>query len=44
MGNCFAQLGMFAEAIERYDRSIQIDPFAPDPRIKKEEIISKKGK
>ena len=44
MGNCFAQLGRFAEAIERYDRSIQIDPFAPDPRIKKDEIISKQGK
>jgi len=43
MGNCFAQLGRFTEAIERYDRSIQIDPFAPDPRVKKEEIISRKG-
>lgn len=40
MGNCFALLGMYREAIEKYQRATQIDPSSPEPREKMDNLIS----
>jgi len=40
MGNCLALLGRYPEAIEKYQRAIQIDPAAPKPREKMNHILS----
>jgi tetratricopeptide (TPR) repeat protein len=40
MGNCLALLGMYAEAIEKYQRAIHIDPSCPEPREKMDQLIS----
>jgi len=40
MGNCLARLGLYAEAYEKYQRAIHIDPASPEPREKMEELKS----
>jgi tetratricopeptide (TPR) repeat protein len=40
MGNCLALLGMYREAIEKYQRAIRIDPSSPEPREKMDKLIS----
>jgi tetratricopeptide (TPR) repeat protein len=40
MGNCLARLGLYAEAMEKYQRAIHIDPASPEPREKMEELKS----
>ena len=40
MGNCLARLGLYAEAIEKYQRAINIDPSSPEPREKMDRLIS----
>lgn len=40
MGNCLARLGRIPEAIEKYQRAIQIDPSAPKPREKMDRLLS----
>lgn len=38
MGNCLARLGRYAEAIDKYQRAIHIDPSAPEPREKMDQL------
>lgn len=40
MGNCLARLGLYAEAIEKYQRAIQIDPASPEPREKMNHLLT----
>jgi tetratricopeptide (TPR) repeat protein len=40
MGNCLALLGMYGEAIEKYQRAIHIDPASPEPREKMDRLLS----
>jgi tetratricopeptide (TPR) repeat protein len=40
MGNCLALLGLYAEALEKYQRAIHIDPSSPEPREKMDQLIS----
>jgi tetratricopeptide (TPR) repeat protein len=40
MGNCFARLGRYTEALEKYHRAIEIDPASPEPREKMDQLIS----
>ena len=40
MGNCFALLGMYREAIEKYQRAIHINPAAQEPRERMDKLIS----
>jgi tetratricopeptide (TPR) repeat protein len=40
MGNCLALLGLYPEAIEKYQRAIHIDPLSPEPREKMDQILS----
>lgn len=40
MGNCLARLGLYAEAIEKYQRAIKIDPSSTEPREKMDRLIS----
>jgi tetratricopeptide (TPR) repeat protein len=42
MGNCLARLGLYAEAIEKYQRAIQIDPASPEPREKMNNLLTRK--
>jgi tetratricopeptide (TPR) repeat protein len=42
MGNCLARLGLYAEAIEKYQRAIQIDPASPEPREKMNHLLTRK--
>ena len=44
MGNSFAHLGMFAEAIASYDRAIHIDPESREIAEKREQVLSSNGK
>ena len=44
MGNSFAHLGRYAEAIESYDRAIHIDPESREIAEKREIARSAKGK
>jgi tetratricopeptide (TPR) repeat protein len=41
LGNCLARLGRYAEAIEKYQRAIRIDPGCPGPRERMDELISR---
>jgi tetratricopeptide (TPR) repeat protein len=41
MGNCLARLGLFTEAIEKYQRAIHIDPASPEPREKMDQLLFK---
>ena len=43
MGNCLALLGLYTEAIEKYQRAIHIDPASPEPREKMDQIRSRQG-
>ena len=43
MGNCLARLGLYPEAIEKYQRAIHIDPASPEPREKMDQIRSRQG-
>jgi tetratricopeptide (TPR) repeat protein len=40
MGNCLARLGLYPEAITKYQRAIHIDPAAQEPREKMDKLIS----
>ena len=40
MGNCLARLGLYPEAIEKYQRAIHIDPASQEPREKMDGLIS----
>lgn len=40
MGNCLARLGLYTEAIEKYQRAIHIDPAFPEPREKMDQLLS----
>jgi tetratricopeptide (TPR) repeat protein len=40
MGNCLALLGMYREAIEKYQKAVHIDPSSPELREKMDELIS----
>jgi len=40
MGNCLARLGLYAEAVEKYQRAIRIDPASPEPREKMDQLLS----
>jgi tetratricopeptide (TPR) repeat protein len=38
MGNCFARLGRYTDAIEKYQRAIYINPADSEPREKRDQI------
>lgn len=40
MGNCLAKLGLYTEAIEKYQRAIHIDPASPEPQEKMDRLLS----
>ena len=40
MGNCLARLGLYPEAIKKYQRAIHIDPAAQEPRERMDKLIS----
>jgi hypothetical protein len=40
MGNCLARLGLYAEAIEKYQQTIPVNPASPEPREKINQLIS----
>jgi tetratricopeptide (TPR) repeat protein len=40
MGNCLALLGLYTEAIEKYQRAIRIDPSSIEPREKMDILLS----
>jgi tetratricopeptide (TPR) repeat protein len=40
MGNCLARLGLYPEAIKKYQRAIHIDPAAQEPRDRMDKLIS----
>ena len=40
MGNCLAKLGLYTEAIEKYQRAIHIDPASPEIREKLDRLLS----
>jgi tetratricopeptide (TPR) repeat protein len=44
MGNCLDELGRFDEAIEKYKKAIEIDPFFSEPWVKKDRILKKTGR
>jgi tetratricopeptide (TPR) repeat protein len=44
MGNCLARLGLYAEAIEKYQRAIHIDPSSPEPREKMDQLLTLQGR
>jgi tetratricopeptide (TPR) repeat protein len=44
MGNCFAHLGRYAEALDMYDRAIHIDPESREIAEKRELVRSFEGK
>ncbi len=44
MGNCLARLGRYAEAMEKYQRAITINPAVPEPQEKMDRLISLKEK
>jgi hypothetical protein len=39
MGNCLATLGLYTEAIEKYQRAVHIDPSSPEPREKMDRLL-----
>lgn len=41
MGNCLALLGKYPEAIEKYQRAVQIDPTSQKTREKMEHLLSR---
>ena len=43
MGNCLALLGLYTEAIEKYQRAIHIDPGSPEPQEKMDRLLSMKA-
>ena len=43
MGNCLARLGLYAEAIEKYQLANHIDAASPEPREKMDQIRSRQG-
>jgi tetratricopeptide (TPR) repeat protein len=40
MGNCLARLGLYTEAIEKYQQAIRIDPSSPEPREKMDQLLN----
>lgn len=44
MGNCFAHLGMFEEALAMYDKAIHLDPDAAEIHRKRDDIRSEQKK
>jgi len=44
MGNSFAHLGRYAEALEMYDRAIRINPESEEMQDKKRDLLSSGGK
>jgi tetratricopeptide (TPR) repeat protein len=40
MGNCLARLGLYTEAIEKYQQAIRIDPASPEPREKMDQLLN----
>jgi len=40
MGNCLARLGLYTEAIEKYQRAIQIDPASQGPQEQLDHLLS----
>jgi tetratricopeptide (TPR) repeat protein len=44
MGNCYAHLGMYAEALDMYDRAIRINPESEEIVEKRNSIRSMNGK
>ena len=38
MGNCFARLGRYADALEKYQRAIRINPADSEPREKRDQV------
>jgi tetratricopeptide (TPR) repeat protein len=40
MGDCLAKLGLYTEAIEKYQRAIHIDPASPEPHKKMDRLLS----
>jgi tetratricopeptide (TPR) repeat protein len=44
MGDCFAHLGRYAEALDMYDRAIHINPESKEIAEKREKIRSFSGK
>jgi tetratricopeptide (TPR) repeat protein len=40
MGNCFARLGRYTDALEKYRRAIRINPADSEPREKMNRIVS----
>ena len=44
MGNCLARLGRYAEAMEKYQRAITINPADPEPQEKMDRLVSLKEK
>ncbi|MCK9581690.1 MAG: tetratricopeptide repeat protein [Methanoregula sp.] len=44
MGNCFAHLGRFDEAVAMYDRAIHINPDSAEILKKRDDLLSSDGK
>lgn len=40
MGNCFAHLGRFEEALAMYDKAIHVNPEDPEIQKKRADIVS----
>jgi tetratricopeptide (TPR) repeat protein len=40
MGNCLARLGLYAEAIKKYQRAIQIDPASLESRERMDQLLT----
>jgi tetratricopeptide (TPR) repeat protein len=40
IGNYLARLGLYAEAIEKYQQTIPVNPASPEPREKIDQLIS----
>ncbi len=44
MGNSYAHLGRFTEAIDMYDRAIHINPESVEMQKKKKDLLASSGK